>query len=46
MFRELGVGNTEAAVAVPLIVVLAAILVLLLVRFFGRPSLLAEGAPK
>lgn len=46
VFLELSVGNIEAAVAVSLIMVLAAILVLLVVRFFGRASLIAEGEPK
>ncbi len=46
VFLELSVGNIEAAVAVSLIMVLAAILVLLIVRFFGRASLIAEGEPK
>ena len=46
VFLELSVGNIEAAVAVSMIMVMAAIFVLLIVRFFGRASLLAEGEPK
>jgi molybdate transport system permease protein len=42
VFLELSVGNIEAAVAVSMIMVLAAVLVLLVVRLFGRESLIAE----
>jgi molybdate transport system permease protein len=35
VFLELSVGNIEAAVAVSLLMVIAAVLVLLLVRLFG-----------
>jgi molybdate transport system permease protein len=38
VFLELSVGNIEAAVAVSLLMVIAAVLVLLLVRTFGRTS--------
>jgi ABC-type sulfate transport system permease component len=39
VFLELSVGNIEAAVAVPLLTVIAAMIVLLLVRALGRPPL-------
>ncbi|MBM4024297.1 MAG: ABC transporter permease subunit [Planctomycetes bacterium] len=38
VFLELSVGNIEAAVAVSLLMVIAAVVVLLLVRVFGRPT--------
>jgi molybdate transport system permease protein len=38
VFLELSVGNIEAAVAVSLLMVVAAVLVLLLVRVFGRSA--------
>jgi len=38
VFLELSVGNIEAAVAVSLLMVVAAVLVLLLVRVFGRTA--------
>ncbi len=38
VFLELSVGNIEAAVAVSLLMVIAAVFVLLLVRFFGRTA--------
>jgi len=40
VFLELSVGNIEAAVAVSLLMVVAAVLVLLLVRLFGRTAAL------
>jgi molybdate transport system permease protein len=38
VFLELSVGNIEAAVAVSLLMVVAAVVVLLLVRVFGRTA--------
>ena len=38
VFLELSIGNLEAAVAVSLLMILAAVAVLLLVRFFGAES--------
>jgi len=46
VFLELTVGNIEAAVAVSLIMVLAAVFVLLVIRTLGRESLFMEGMPK
>ena len=46
VFLELTVGNIEAAVAVSLIMVFAAVVVLLVIRVFGRESLFMEGMPK
>jgi molybdate transport system permease protein len=43
VFLELSVGNIEGAVAVSLIMVLAAILVLVIVRIFGRTGSFAAG---
>ena len=45
VFLEMSVGDTEAAVAVSLIMVLAAVLVLVIVRVFGRQSLIAQEDP-
>ena len=45
VFLELSVGNIEAAVAVSIIMVAAAAIVLLIVRLFGRESLIAEENP-
>jgi molybdate transport system permease protein len=42
VFLELSVGNIETAVAVSLLMVAAGALVLVIVRLFGRDSLLAE----
>jgi molybdate transport system permease protein len=44
VFLELSVGNIEAALAVSLLMVMAAVFVLLLVRFFGQERVMAEGA--
>jgi molybdate transport system permease protein len=43
VFLELSVGNIEGAVAVSLIMVVAAILVLVIVRVFGRNGSFAAG---
>jgi molybdate transport system permease protein len=45
VFLELSVGNIEGAVAVSLLMVAAAVVVLLIVRLFGRQSLIAEEDP-
>jgi len=45
VFLELSVGNIEAAVAVSLVMVMAAVMVLMIVRLFGRESLIAEENP-
>ena len=42
VFLELSVGNLEAAVAVSLLMIAAAVLVLLLVRWLGTPSTLGK----
>ncbi len=42
VFLELSIGNLEAAVAVSLLMILAAVAVLLLVRFFGSESTLSQ----
>jgi molybdate transport system permease protein len=42
VFLELSVGNIEAAVAVSLLMVVAAVIVLLLVRALGRPAFEAD----
>jgi molybdate transport system permease protein len=44
VFLELSVGNIEAAVAVSLLMVVAAVLVLVLVRFFGTQEGFDKGA--
>ena len=38
IFLELSVGNLEAAVAVSLLMVLAAVVVLVVLRWFGGPT--------
>jgi molybdate transport system permease protein len=43
VFLELSIGNLEAAVAVSLLMIAAAVVVLLVVRYFGSPSAF-EGA--
>lgn len=43
VFLELSIGNLEAAVAVSLVMILAAVVVLLLVRFFGSDSAFGKG---
>lgn len=43
IFLELSVGNLESAVAVSLLMVIAAVLVLVLVRFAGSQTLLGRG---
>jgi molybdate transport system permease protein len=42
VFLELSVGNIEAAVAVSLLMVIAAVAVLLIIRFFGSAPALAQ----
>lgn len=44
VFLELSIGNLEAAVAVSLLMILAAVAVLVLVRFFGSESALGKAA--
>ena len=44
VFLELSIGNLEAAVAVSLLMILAAVAVLVLVRFFGSESALGMAA--
>ncbi len=43
VFLELSIGNLEAAVAVSLLMILAAVAVLLLVRFFGSEAVFGRG---
>lgn len=43
VFLELSIGNIESAVAVSLLMVLAAMLVLVIVRVFGRDDFFARG---
>ena len=43
VFLELSIGNIEAAVAVSLLMIAAAIMVLLLVRFFGSEAAFLKG---
>lgn len=43
VFLELSIGNLQAAVAVSLLMILAAVIVLLLVRFFGSEPAFGKG---
>jgi len=42
VFLELSIGNLEAAVAVSLLMIVTAVLVLLLVRWFGTETILGK----
>ena len=43
VFLELSIGNLDAAVAVSLLMIVAAVLVLLVVRWFGSESTFGKG---